>query len=135
MERTRLAGLSLFAGLPDAELDAVAAVVRERTFETGEALTRQGSFGHALFVIESGTADVTVDGAVVYSAEPGDVMGEIAVLASGRRTATVTATTPVRALEIFKPDTWRLEESAPELGARIRAAIAARQAALIRGSG
>jgi CRP-like cAMP-binding protein len=130
MERTRLAGLSLFAGLPDAELDAVASVVRERTFATGEALTEQGAFGHALFVIESGTADVTVDGAVIYSAGPGDVMGEIAVLASGRRTATVTATTPVSALEIFKPDTWRLEDSAPELNARIRSAIAQRQAEL-----
>ena len=39
MERTRLAGLSLFAGLPEAELDAVAHVARERTFATGEALT------------------------------------------------------------------------------------------------
>jgi Cyclic nucleotide-binding domain len=36
----------------------------------------------------------------------GDVVGEVAVLASGRRTASVVATSPVQALAFFKPDVW-----------------------------
>jgi CRP-like cAMP-binding protein len=129
MERARLAGLSFFAGLPDAELDAISQVTQERTFASGDALMQQGAFGHALLVIESGTADVTSDGVVVYSAGPGEVIGEMAVLSSGRRTATVTATSPVQALEIFKRDLWDLEDVAPEVSARFRSVIAQRRGA------
>ena len=113
MERARLAGLSVFAGIPEAELDAVSQVTKERTFALGEALTEQGAFGHCLFVIETGTADVVADGVLVYSAGPGDLVREMAVLSTGRRTASVTATSPVRALEIFKRDLWDLEPPPP----------------------
>jgi CRP-like cAMP-binding protein len=127
MQRARLAGLSFFAGLPDAELDSVSLVTRERAFARGEALTEQGAFGHALFVLESGTAEVSTDGVVIYSAGPGDVIGEMAALSTGRRTASVTATSEVRALEIFKRDLWDLEGTAPEVSARFREVIAQRQ--------
>ena len=127
MQRARLAGLSFFAGLPDAELDAVSLVTRERAFAPGDALTEQGAFGHALFVLESGTAEVSTDGVVIYSAGPGDVIGEMAALSTGRRTASVTATSEVRALEIFKRDLWDLEGTAPEVSARFREVIAQRQ--------
>jgi CRP-like cAMP-binding protein len=54
---------------------------------------------------------------------PGDVVGEIAVLASGRRVASVVATSPVRAIALFKRDVWALENEAPEAARRLRAAI------------
>jgi CRP-like cAMP-binding protein len=50
-------------------------------------------------------------------------VGEVAVLASGRRTALVVATTPVRALARFKRDVWELERTAPEGARRLRAAL------------
>ena len=103
-------------------------MTRERTFAPGDALMEQGAFGHALFVLEAGTDDVTTDGVVVYSAGPGEVIGEMAVLSTGRRTASVTATSPVRALEAFKRDLWDLEGTAPEVSARFRAVIAQRRA-------
>ena len=50
-------------------------------------------------------------------------MGEVAVLASGRRTASVVASSPLRAVEIFKRDVWRLDQTAPEAAARLCVAI------------
>ena len=55
--------------------------------------------------------------------EPSDVVGEVAVLASGRRTASVVATSPVRAVSMFKRDVWALESKAPEAARRLQAAL------------
>jgi CRP-like cAMP-binding protein len=80
-------------------------------------------------VIESGTADVSVDGEVVRALGPGDVFGEVAVLASGRRTATVVATSPMKLIAIFKRDVWALEKRSPEAAERLRALVTERLAA------
>jgi CRP/FNR family transcriptional regulator, cyclic AMP receptor protein len=123
MDRRRIASNQFMAGLPEDELDAVASVASEREFAAGEALTSEGDFGHSLFVVDEGTAEVSVDGAVVRSVGPGDIIGEVAVLASGRRTASVMPTTPVRTISFFKRDVWALERTAPEAARRLRAAI------------
>jgi CRP-like cAMP-binding protein len=111
------------AGLPGEELDAVARVASEREFAAGETLMAEGDFGHSLFLVEAGTADVLADGTKVGDVGPGDVVGEVAVLASGRRTASVVATSPVRVIAVFKRDVWALENDAPEAARRLRAAI------------
>jgi CRP-like cAMP-binding protein len=49
-----------------------------------------------------------------------DVFGEIAVVASGRRTVSVVATSPVRLIAFFKRDVWALEQRCPELTERLR---------------
>jgi CRP-like cAMP-binding protein len=99
------------SGIPDEELDAVATVASER------------DFGHCLFLIEDGSADISVDGTTVAQVGAGDVIGEVAVVASGRRTASVVATSPVRAISLFKRDVWGLEANSPEASRRLRAAI------------
>jgi CRP-like cAMP-binding protein len=72
-------------------------------------------------VIETGTAAVSVNGGTrLREVGPGDVVGEVAVLASGRRTASVVATSPVRVLAWFKRDVWGLEAEAPEAARRLR---------------
>jgi cAMP-dependent protein kinase regulator len=123
VDRSRLAPLSALAGCPDEDLDAVARVAAECEFAAGETLMAEGDFGHSLFLIESGTAEAMHEGAKIHDLGPGDVVGEVAVLASGRRTASVVATSPVRALAFFKPDVWRLEKEAPEAASRLRAAM------------
>ena len=124
MDRARLEGIPFFGGLPARELDAIAHAATEREFAAGESLTSEGDFGHCLFVIESGSAEVSTNEAVTRAIGPGAVVGEIAVLASGRRTASVVAATPVRTVAFFKRDVWNLEEAAPELERRFREALA-----------
>jgi len=123
VDRARLAANPFFASLPDDELDAVARIASGVDVAQGDALTTEGDFGHALFVVESGTADVTQDGVRIGTVGAGDVVGEIAVLASGRRTASVVATSPLTLLSLFKTDVWALERKAPEAARRIRAAL------------
>ena len=50
------------------------------------------------------------------------------MLASGRRTASVVATAPVRAIAFFKRDVWGLEREAPTAASRLRAAFDERAA-------
>jgi CPA1 family monovalent cation:H+ antiporter len=110
----------LLDGLPDDDLAALAERADLVQAEPGVDLTREGDFGHCLFAIVDGTASVTVDGTPVRELGPGDLFGEIAVLASGRRTATVTASTPMRLVSLFKRDLWRLAEERPEFDAALR---------------
>ena len=60
----------------------------------GECLFREGDAGEHMYVIVSGSADVTVRGKLVERTEPGTILGELAVIEpASRRSATVTATT------------------------------------------
>ena len=77
---------------------------------------------NSVFLVESGSADVLVEGEKVREVGPGEVLGEVAVLASGRRTASVVATSSVQVIAFFKPDVWGLERDAPEAARRLRAA-------------
>jgi CRP-like cAMP-binding protein len=123
MDRQRLASHPFLAGIQEEELDAVASVASERDYSAGETLMSEGDFGHSMLLIEEGTADVSVDGTSVRTVGPGEVLGEVAILSSDRRTASVVATSPVRAIFFFKRDVWALERTAPEAGRRLRAAI------------
>jgi CRP-like cAMP-binding protein len=125
MDAARVAAIPLFAGLSQDDLEVVARLASEQTVEAGATLTTEGDFGHALYAIESGTGEVTSDGQTLGSVGPGDVVGEVAVLASGRRTATVTATSPMQVLAVFKRDVWALERTTPEVASRLRDLLSA----------
>jgi len=121
MEASRLAAIPLFSQLADVDLAVAARAPTEQEVAEGEEIVTKGDFGYALYAIESGDAEVTSDGVPVATLGPGDVFGEMAVLVSARRTATVTATSPMRLIALFKRDVWALEKEVPETAARLRA--------------
>ena len=127
MEISRLASIPLFAGLDETDLTAIAASASELEAEEGQTVASEGDFGHALYAIESGTAEVSTSGTKVGMLGPGEVFGEIAVVASGRRTASVVATSPMRLIVLFKRDVWALERRTPAAAERLRALIAERR--------
>jgi CRP-like cAMP-binding protein len=127
VEATRLAAIPLFADLGDADRTAIADAAYEVEATEGQMLATEGDFGYALYAIESGTADVTADGVPLRTLGPGDVFGEIAMIASGRRTASVVATSPMKLIAIFKRDVWALEKKAPEAATRLRALVSERR--------
>ena len=129
MEASRLAAISFFAGLDPDDLERIAEKASEADASEGEALATQGDFGYALYAIETGTADVTSEGRILRALGPGDVFGEIAVLVSGRRTASVVATSPMHLIAVFNRDVWALERECPGVADRLRALVAERQAA------
>jgi CRP-like cAMP-binding protein len=86
----------LFSGLKRKEIDRISRAMRDRTVSAGETLATEGKEGVGFFLIETGTALVTVGGEEKRTLGPGDYFGEIALLAGTTRTATVTAQTDVR---------------------------------------
>jgi CRP-like cAMP-binding protein len=128
VESTRLSAIPLFADLPEEDRELIAEAAGETEAAVGDALVTEGDFGYALYAIESGTAVVTHDGEEIRTLGPGDVFGEIAVIASGRRTATVVATSPMRLITLFNRDVWRLERTAPDAAKRLRALVEGRRA-------
>jgi CPA1 family monovalent cation:H+ antiporter len=129
VELSRLTAIPFFAGLDEADLAVIAGAASELDAADGDALVTEGDFGHALYAIETGTAEVVAGGSPVATLGPGDVFGEFAVVASGRRTATVTATSPMRLIVLLKRDVWALERRDPDVAQRLRELVAERRPA------
>ncbi|HYY79280.1 MAG TPA: cyclic nucleotide-binding domain-containing protein [Actinomycetes bacterium] len=93
----------LFAGLDREQLQTVLRVGQRASFQAGQAIVERGERGDAMYIIESGAAEVDVGGRF-HRLERGDFFGEMAVLAGNRREATVKAVEPVEALRIPADD-------------------------------
>ncbi len=119
----RLAALELFADSTTAERRMLARLVDEIVCEEGETLMHEGSSEYEFIVIEQGAADVTQKGERVNQLGEGAFFGELAVLGDGTpRTATVTATSPLRGLVFTAHFMREARERFPAIGARIDAA-------------
>ena len=83
----------LFADLTKHEVQQIARLFKERRFSEGETVVQEGSGGAAFFVIESGEAEVFLQGKKRSTLKQDDYFGEIALIDEGTRSATITATT------------------------------------------
>jgi CRP-like cAMP-binding protein len=128
MDPERLKDLPLFAELDDAERADVAACARELNVEAGTTLTTEGEHAYELFVIESGEAEVRKGGDVIRSLGAGDAFGEIGLLATGTRTASIVATTPMKLVAIFAREFKQLEARMPQIAENLRASMRERVA-------
>ncbi len=69
------------------------------------------------------------DGGATQTLGPGDFFGEIALVETGRRTATVTASSPLEFFVLWGGDFRLLEREQPAVAESIRRAVADRLAA------
>ena len=123
MDPARLDAIPTFAALDEGVRGRLAAVMEEMSVEAGATLASERDFAYELFAIEDGEAEVRRDGELLRTLGAGDVFGEIALLASGRRTASVVATTPMRLLTLFTRDLQRIERQSPEVAQALRAVM------------
>ena len=97
----------LFSGVKPKELKKLDRRMTERTFNEGDAITTEGHSGIGFFVIEDGNATVSIGGKIIRTLGPGEHFGEVALIDSGPRSATVVATTDLRCRAMsaweFKP--------------------------------
>ncbi len=122
----RLAQVPIFAGCSKKELVAIARAVKTIDHTAGTVIAAEGEPGAGLFVIEEGTADVTIGGRRVNRLNAGDFFGEMALLDGGPRTATVTATSDMRTYVLTEWVFRGLLQQHPSIALRTLEAMAGR---------
>src|SRR3954453_20537572 len=91
-----LAKVPLFSGVKPKDLKRLEKRMQERSFNEGDEITKEGESGVGFFVIEDGNATVSIGGKILRTLGPGEFFGEVALIDSGPRSATVVATTDLR---------------------------------------
>ena len=121
METSRFAAFPVLADLPEAELEELATAMSEVEVEAGARVVSVDDYGTAVYFIEQGEADVLPDGdEATDTLGPGDTFGEIALLLTGERSATVVARTPMQLLSLSGQDFQRIRAGVPELENSLR---------------
>jgi CRP-like cAMP-binding protein len=118
----------LFSKLSKLSLAEVASIADEIDLPQGKELTHEGDRGREFFVLLEGEAEVRQHGDEINRLGPGDFLGEIALITKQPRTATVTTTSPVRALVITERDFSSLLRRSPDVGQGVLEALAERLA-------
>src|SRR4029078_10244368 len=95
-----LQAVPLFASCSKAELGRIASLADELDLADGATLIREGERGREFLVVVNGTVTVTKRGKKGTDLGAGGFIGEIALVSDVPRTATVTATSPVRLLVV-----------------------------------
>jgi CRP/FNR family transcriptional regulator len=119
--------VALFEGLTDRELEAVAHATKERRFDTGDTVVVEGEGGVGFFVVADGTARVEAHGKRLGAISSGSSFGEVALLDDvGRRSATITAESPLRVYGLTAWQFTPLLEQHPSIAVKIAKMLARR---------
>jgi CRP/FNR family transcriptional regulator, cyclic AMP receptor protein len=124
----------LFEGLSKKDLLELARVTEDFEVPEGTVLCKEGAVGREFFVIVEGTAEVTRGGKPLATRGAGDFVGEIALLTSTRRTATVQATSRLRCLILMRADFQRVLDENRGIERKVTTALAERLAGYVADS-
>jgi CRP-like cAMP-binding protein len=116
----------LFAGLSKNERGQVASIADEIDLPADKVLIREGERGREFFVLLEGEAEVTRKGKKLATRQAGEFFGEIALVSSLPRTATVKTSEPARALVIRDHEFRALLQKSPAIAVKVLQAVADR---------
>ncbi len=122
----RLKRAPLFEGLSRKELVQLARMTDDVEVPAGRVLCKEGDIGREFFVLVDGKVDVAKNGRRVARLGAGDFVGEISLLEQTPRSATVTATTPLRFFVLTSRDFRQLVEDNPGVERKVLRALARR---------
>ena len=124
-----LGQVPLFAGCSKRELGEISTLADELSFPAGTTLIEEGKQGHEFFVLVDGEVDVQAKGRKVNRASAnGAFFGEMALVSSKPRNATVTTTSPVRVLVVHEQAFRRLLRDSPQIQLKVLQTLADRAA-------
>ena len=100
----RLGRVEFFSECSQRELRVIASFCTPIEVRAGRVLTLQGADGRECFVVMQGHAVVERNGVIIGHVVDGSIIGEIALLGDGVRTATVTAATRMTLLVMSRSE-------------------------------
>ncbi len=116
----RLGEVEFFGGLSEAHRRMLARHIDELHADPGDHLMQEGDYGYEAIFIEDGSAEVRQHGELINTIGAGEIVGELALVApEGKRTATVTASTPLRALSLTSRSFHEIRSRMPDLAEAI----------------
>lgn len=127
MDSNRLKALPLFESVSDEELAKIEPFVSEVSVAEGDVLVTEGDWAYSFMAIERGMAEVRRGDEKVAELGPGDFFGEVGLLETDKRTATVVATAPMELITLDQWDMRRLEKAIPTATETIRRAAERRR--------
>jgi CRP-like cAMP-binding protein len=104
----------------------IARICTREQVDEETVLTKQGDPGRECFVIADGVADVVIDGREVATVGSGDCVGELSLLDGGRRTATVTARSPMTIYVLTATEFRSLLDASPTISRKMMMSLARR---------
>jgi small-conductance mechanosensitive channel/CRP-like cAMP-binding protein len=133
--------VAIFASLTTEERKAIAAKLKQKSYDPGETLVELGTTLHSLFIVGAGVLSFTreeSEGEIeVMRIGPGDHYGEIGMLTGAPASVKINALIPSTVYELAKDDLSPILEARPDVGHGLCRALAQRQAAgqLVASSG
>jgi len=109
----------IFSKLSAKELEHIARSVKERVYESGTVIIKEGDPGLGFFLITEGRVDVSHRDHRIRDMGPGEFFGEMALLEEAPRSATVTAKERTRCLQLVRWDFRALLKENPDLAVRM----------------
>ncbi len=116
---THLMKVPLFHELPARQLESVARSLRERTYEPGSVIVKQGDPGLGFFLITAGRVEVSHGDHRIRDLGPGEFFGEMALMEERPRSATVTAKERTVCLQLVRWDFRALLKENPDLAVKM----------------
>jgi CRP-like cAMP-binding protein len=114
-----LSRVPIFENCTSAEIASIAAVAQEHTYAPGQIVVTQGTPGQAFYLITNGRVAIERDGSVLGAFGPGDFFGEMSLLDSAPRSATIRAIEETRCLMLSSWDFKALLENTPSIAIRL----------------
>jgi len=111
----------LFEDLKAEEVAQITKLLRSQSVEAGEVIVRRGEIGHSMYFIATGQVEIEAAHGRRHQLGQGQFFGEIAVLRSTRRSATVRASVRTQLLVLDAADLRTLMTTRPDIGERIHA--------------
>ena len=115
MDASNLKRFALFKDVDESALSKIATYTMLVEFPEGKTIIEEGGFANDFYAIDEGTARVERSGEEIAALGPGDVFGEQGLLEKQERSASVIATSPLRALKIEHWEIPRMRRAMPEV--------------------
>ena len=119
LKREVLAKMPLFSRLQERELLRIMQVVEVIAFEPGEVIVKEGDRGDELFIVLSGTVRVARGESTLLEIGAGEAFGEMALIRSMPRSATVTAVEPSELIALRRQDFFEILRKEHELAVKL----------------